>query len=65
MSKHVLDHPTRRDSSRVVPFVTVRRRLEPTMTSPRARVMLRRTKAPVNASLRTRAFLRIERGYEA
>lgn len=61
MAKHILDRARRRTHSQVAPFAEVSRRTGPEGSNPAAQYLIRRRKGPHNASLRTQAFLRIER----
>ena len=61
MTKHVLDRQRARMSNRVAPYVAVLRRTGPEGSNRAAQALLRRSKGPLNAALRNKAFLRIER----
>ncbi|WP_116132797.1 hypothetical protein [Tropicimonas sp. IMCC34043] len=61
MAKHILDRPRQSMTSRVAPYAAVLRRNGPEGSSRAAQVLLRRSKGPMNAALRNKAFLRIER----
>ncbi|MDV7144076.1 hypothetical protein R3X27_15410 [Tropicimonas sp. TH_r6] len=63
MTKHILDRQHSRTHSKVMPFAEVTRRTAPEGSNPAAKQLLRRKKGPMNASLRARAFFRIDRGY--
>ncbi len=65
MAKHILDHRRNRPKSQVMPFAAVSQRTAPEGSNPAAKYLLRRSKGPWNAALRNRAFLRIERGFDA
>ena len=64
MVRHILDRQNRHvASSRFSRYETMRRAGLPVGTGPVSRALLRRVKRPINAALRTRAFLRIDRQF--
>ena len=66
MSKHILDRGRRlKAQGPMGPIATVRRRVAGGAPTRRELEIARRIKGPANSGLRARAFLRIDRGYEA
>ena len=66
MAKHILDHPGKtRSDAPIARYAGAARRLSDETTDKKVLGLRRRAKGPFNPAARTRAFLRIERGYEA
>jgi len=66
MKKHILDHPHDvRSDAPVTRYAGAARRMTDETTDKKILGLRRRAKGPYNPAARMRAFLRIERGYEA
>ena len=62
MPKHILDHQRRRKVAYIAPYAEVIRRTAPEGSSPAAKALMRRARGAWNPALRSRAFLRIDKG---
>jgi epoxyqueuosine reductase len=66
MRKHILDHPNKlRSDAPVTRYASAARRLSDETTDKKILGLRRRAKGPFNPAARMRAFLRIDRGYDA
>lgn len=66
MTKHILDHREQGVADApVMRYARAARSLSEETTDKKVLGLRRRTKGPFNPAARMRAFLRIERGYEA